>query len=53
MKFNLPATAGFVLSQVDGATSVTDLVSLSGLDEFDTLRILSHLLDAGIVEFMQ
>jgi tetratricopeptide (TPR) repeat protein len=51
MKFDLPSTAGFLLSQVDGATSVTDLVSLSGLDEFDTLRVLSGLLEAGIVEF--
>ncbi len=50
MKFNLPTTAGFVLSLVDGSTSVNDLMSLSGLDAFDTLRILTGLRDAGIVE---
>ena len=50
MKFNLPTTAGFVLSLVDGSTSVNDLMSLSGLDAFDTLRILTGLIDAGIVE---
>ncbi|UCE85462.1 MAG: hypothetical protein JSU66_14140 [Deltaproteobacteria bacterium] len=50
MKFNLPTTAGFVLSLVDGATRVRDLMSLSGLDAFDTLRILTGLMDAGIVE---
>lgn len=50
MKFDLPATAGFVLSLVDGTTSVNDVASLSGLDAFETLRILSGLLDSGIVE---
>ena len=49
MKFNLPATTGFLLSLVDGRTSVHELISLSGLDPFDTLRMLSRLLDAGVV----
>jgi len=48
-KFNLPAPAGFLLSLVDGRTSVEELVSLSGLDPFETLRTLSGLLEAGIV----
>ncbi len=47
--FNLPATAGFLLSMVDGQTSVNELVTLSGLDTFEALRILANLLDAGIV----
>ncbi len=49
MKYNLPATAGFLLSLVDGRTAVNDLVSLSGLDPFDALRTLSSLLEAGIL----
>jgi tetratricopeptide (TPR) repeat protein len=49
LKYNLPATAGFVLSLVDGATSVEDVLALSGLDAFETLRVLSGLVDAGIV----
>jgi tetratricopeptide (TPR) repeat protein len=49
MGFNLPATTGFLLSLVDGRTSVNDLISLSGLDPFDTLRTLSGLLEAGVV----
>jgi tetratricopeptide (TPR) repeat protein len=49
MKYNLPATAGFLLSLVDGQTTVNDLVSLSGLDPFDALRTLTGLLDAGIL----
>jgi len=48
-RFNLPATAGFLLSLIDGRTSVDELVSLSGLDSFDTLRTLSGLLEAGIL----
>jgi len=48
-KFNLPAPAGFLLSLVDGRTSVEELVSLSGLDPFETLRTLSGLLEAGIL----
>jgi len=48
-KFNLPAPAGFLLSLVDGHTSVEELVSLSGLDPFETLRTLSGLLEAGIL----
>jgi tetratricopeptide (TPR) repeat protein len=50
LSFNLPATTGFLLSLVDGSTSVNDLISLSGLDPFDTLRALSGLLEAGVVE---
>lgn len=49
LKFNLPATAGFLLSLVDGQTTVEELISLSGLDAFETLRVLAGLVDAGIV----
>jgi len=49
LKFNLPATTGFLLSLLDGRTNVDELISLSGLDTFDTLRMLSRLLDAGVV----
>jgi hypothetical protein len=49
LRFNLPATAGFLLSLVDGHTTVEDLISLSGLDTFETLRVLAGLIDAGIL----
>lgn len=48
-RYNLSAGAGFLLSRLDGATSVHELVSLSGMDTFDALRILNRLLDAGII----
>ncbi len=50
VKFNLPARAGFVLSRIDGSTSVDEIVELAGGDPFETLRICCRLLDAGIVE---
>ena len=49
MKFNLPAHAGFMLSLIDGDTSIGDIVSLSGMDSFGALRVLNGLIDAGIV----
>jgi tetratricopeptide (TPR) repeat protein len=49
-RYDLHTDAGFLLSLLDGATSIDDLVSLSGMDAFEALRILSNLIDAGIVE---
>ena len=46
---NLPANAGFLLSMIDGQTSVQDLVSLSGMDSFEALRLLRGLAQNGIV----
>jgi hypothetical protein len=48
--YNLPPNAGFVLSLLDGCTSVNELISLSGMDAFDALRTLTGLTDAGLVE---
>lgn len=50
LKFNLPAAAGFLLSTLDGRTSVDELVALTGLDPVEALGALANLLDAGIVE---
>jgi tetratricopeptide (TPR) repeat protein len=47
-RYNLGPDAGFLLSLLDGATSVEQLLSLSGMDAFQVLRILCRLLDAGI-----
>ena len=48
--FDLPADAGFMLSLVDGKTSIDELIALSGMDAFEALRILNELLAAGIAE---
>lgn len=49
MKFNLPAEAGFLLSLVDDQTTINELVSLAGMDTYEALRVLSGLMDAGIL----
>jgi hypothetical protein len=48
--FNLPPDAGFMLSLVDGTTRLSDLISLSGMDAFEALRIVRNLLEAKILE---
>jgi tetratricopeptide (TPR) repeat protein len=49
-KFNLPKDAGFLLSLVDGATSLDNLMTVSGMDAFEVLRTTKNLIDVGIVE---
>ena len=48
MNINLPAQAGFLLSLVDGKTTIREIVSISGMDAFDAFRILKCLLEAKI-----
>jgi len=50
MRFNLPVDAGFLLSMVDGSTSVNEILALSGMDPFEAVRVVNKLLEAGIVE---
>lgn len=49
-RINLPADGGLVLSHVDGRANVKQILSDSGMDPFELLRVLSHLLDSGILE---
>jgi len=48
---NLPPSAGFLLSMVDGLTSLSDLVTVSGTDRFEALRSLHRMSEAGILEW--
>lgn len=50
---NLPTSAGFLLSMIDGMTPLEDLVSLSGMDRFEALRSVHRMLQEGIVEWAQ
>jgi hypothetical protein len=50
---NLPASAGFLLSMIDGATPLSDLMSLSGMDRFEAMRSVCRMRDAGILEWDQ
>ncbi|MAG31835.1 MAG: hypothetical protein CL908_13185 [Deltaproteobacteria bacterium] len=47
---NLPPAAGFLLSMIDGMTSLSDLLSVSGMDCFEVLRVIHRLHEAGILE---
>jgi hypothetical protein len=46
---NMHHRAGFILSQVDGTLSYDDLLEISGMDRFDTVRIVADLVTAGII----
>jgi hypothetical protein len=46
---SLDATAGFVLSRIDGTSTFEDIVDVSGLSRFETCRILNQLLQDGII----
>jgi hypothetical protein len=43
--------AGFMLSLVDGVSSLEMIIDVSGMPELDTLRILSELLQQRIISF--
>ncbi len=43
--------AGFILSRVDGRTSVDELVDLSGMPRHEALKLLVELVDAGALSF--
>lgn len=47
---NLPPSAGFLLSMVDGMTPLADLISVSGMDRFEALRSICRMREAGILE---
>jgi hypothetical protein len=46
---NLDPRAGFVLAQIDGTVTFEDLYAICGLQRLDTARILSQLLEEGVV----
>ncbi len=46
---NLDSAAGFILSRIDGMISFEDIVDISGFPRFETCRILSRLLQDGII----
>ncbi|MFL5368842.1 MAG: hypothetical protein ACJ78Z_01530 [Myxococcales bacterium] len=46
---NLDPRAGFVLAQIDGDVSFEDLYAVCGLRRLDTARILSQLVEEGVI----
>jgi hypothetical protein len=45
----LDPRAAFVLSRIDGASSVEDVIDVSGLSRSETLKILHGLLKSGVI----
>ena len=52
MRLDLAPEAGFLLSLLDGRTRIEELMTVSGLDPFDVLHLLSRLERGGIVEIV-
>jgi len=50
MKLPLSTTEGFVLSRIDGASSVEDISIMSGIEQGQVLKILERLRELGAVE---
>jgi curved DNA-binding protein CbpA len=48
---NLTPKEGFVLSRVDGQSSIADVISVTPMAEEETLRCLFALISAGFLEF--
>jgi hypothetical protein len=47
---SLDHRAGFLLSVIDGASSIDDVLDVSGMPELDTLRILYDFLLQGVIQ---
>jgi hypothetical protein len=48
-KLPLDHRAGFVLTMIDGASSIDDLIDASGMSRLDVLRIVVSLIGKGVV----
>jgi hypothetical protein len=46
---DLDHRAGFILSQVDGASRYQDILLILGMDRLDTMRILAQLVQDGVI----
>ncbi|MBN2718743.1 MAG: hypothetical protein JXX14_23050 [Deltaproteobacteria bacterium] len=46
---NLDASAGFILSRIDGVSTFADILDISGMPRFETCRILFKLIDDGLI----
>jgi serine/threonine protein kinase/curved DNA-binding protein CbpA len=49
-KMTLTTSEGYVLSRIDGSTSVAEIASISPLGEDETLRCIFALVSAGVAE---
>lgn len=45
--------AGFVLSLIDGSSTLDEILDMSGMPQLDALRILTELLERGVIEVVR
>ncbi len=50
MQLKLSNEAGFLLSRIDGMSTIDDILAMCGLDQFTALRALNTLLQQGAIE---
>lgn len=48
----LDSAAGFVVAQIDGVSTVQDVIDVCGMPRLDVLTILCELAQAGVVTFL-
>ena len=50
--FSFSAQEGFILSRIDGNSSIEKLQSMTGIHIRDLVRILSKLSDSNVIQFV-
>ena len=50
MQLKLTPEAGFLLSRIDGMSTLEDILAISGIEELTALRALSVLVQSGAIE---
>lgn len=50
-RLNIDRAEGFLLSRVDGRMMIRDILKISAMTEFDTLRAFKRLLAAKVIDF--
>jgi tetratricopeptide (TPR) repeat protein len=53
MHYSLTQQDGFIISLLDGKTTLQEIIDTSGLTDFDCKRIISKLKNLGIIEFKE
>jgi hypothetical protein len=48
-ELGLDRWAGFVVSRVDGESTIDDIIDVAGMSRLDTLRILYELVEQGVI----
>lgn len=50
MRLNIDHRVGFLISQIDGVTTLSDLMILTGFNESELIRVIGQLNDQGVIQ---